>query len=182
MFTCLYLCKYNSGIIKLSNTKKKKKIISSIVILIFIGVIIFNCLPEKITWRFKAGINIKSDRTFQMRLKNWIEHFYYFKQSPLFGIGPAKSVKFASHVDNEWLLLLKRYGIAGCLYLIFIFTFPFMYSKDNFFKYIYFSILVGCAIYMIPANIYHSFQTMPLVMIIAGLVANDNNNNFESES
>jgi len=86
MFTCLYLCKYNSGIIKLSNTKKKKKIISSIVILIFIGVIIFNCLPEKITWRFKAGINIKSDRTFQMRLKNWIEHFIILSRVHYLGL------------------------------------------------------------------------------------------------
>ena len=156
------------------NSKIFNSLISSIIILLFFGIIIFNFLPNNLTSRLKSGLDIKTDRSFQARLINWNEHINYFKSSPLLGLGPAKSIEYRSHVDNEWLLFLKRYGIIGCSYIVFAFTFPFARAKDKFYKYIYFSTLLASAIYMIPAIIYHSFQIMPLIIILAGLTQSNN--------
>ena len=178
IFTFLYSLKPSFSINNIIegriNLKALRFMMFSIVILTFIGIVIFNYLPQELTWRLMSGVKIKSDNSFQARVRNWKEHITYFKMSPIFGIGPAKSIEYEKHVDNEWLLFLRRYGIVGCSYIVFIFVFPFIKSNDKFFKYIYFSVLIGSALYMIPAIIYNSFQIMPLIMILAGLVPNNN--------
>ena len=95
--------------------------------------------------------------------------------SPIFGLGPAKSIEYGSYADNEWILFLRSYGIIGTTYIVLTFLLPFIKSKDKFFKYIYFSVLLGSVLYMVPAAIYHIFQIMPLIMILAGLISNDKN-------
>ncbi|WP_031514123.1 O-antigen ligase family protein [Desulfofalx alkaliphila] len=172
MFTFLYLFSSNiSNFLKGNiNLKAVKVVIFSVVFLITIGTIIFNFLPQELTWRLMRGINIGTDSSFQARLSNWEEHIVHFKSSPIFGLGPAKSIEYEHSVDNEWLLFLKRYGIVGTIYIVFIFIFPVIKSKRSFFKYLYLSILIGSAIYMIPSIIYNCFQIMPLIMILAALV------------
>lgn len=175
IFALLYLLKVNLILKDINkwriNLKGLKTIIFPIIILILIVFIIFNYLPEELTWRLMSGINIKSDSSFQARISNWEEHINYFKSSPLFGLGPAKSIEYKKSVDNEWLLFLRRYGIIGTFYIVLVFTIPFIKSKDKKFKYIYFSVLFGSVLYMIPSIIYHSFQLMPLIIILAGLVS-----------
>ena len=143
--------------------------------LLLVAILLFKYLPEGLTWRFKAGLDIKLDKSFQARLSNWTEHINYFKMSPMFGLGPAKSIAYQHSVDNEWLLFLRQYGIIGCLYVFLTFSFPFIIKTNSYYKYLYLSIIVGSAIYMIPAIIYNSFQLMPLVMVFAGLIPNDRN-------
>lgn len=152
------------------NLRAFQMLMIAICILFVLAIIIFNYLPEELTWRLMRGINIQTDNSFQARLRNWGEHIDYFKQSPIFGLGPAKSIEYEHHVDNEWLLFLRQYGVVGCCYFMFIFTFPFIKKKGTLFKYIYLSISAGCALYMIPAAIYESFQLMPLIMILIGLI------------
>ena len=152
------------------NLKAIRILILSIFILTLLGLIIFNYLPEELTWRLMRGINIQTDSSFQARLRNWREHIDYFKSSPLFGLGPAKSIEYEHHVDNEWLLFLRQYGVVGCFYITFTFLSPLINKKDTFFRNLYLSILVGSALYMIPAVIYNSFQIMPLIMIMIGLI------------
>ena len=135
---------------------------------------LFLLLPQTMTWRLKAGLNIGMDTSFQARLSNWDEHISYFKMSPMFGLGPAKSIVFENFVDNEWLLFLRRYGIVGTLYLIFMFFVPVLNQKRNLFKMIYISVICASAIYMIPASIYHSFRLMPLVMILTAIIPDVN--------
>ncbi|KUO49305.1 MAG: hypothetical protein APF76_16005 [Desulfitibacter sp. BRH_c19] len=172
MFTFLYVFKSNISNFLQGNVDLKvvKVVIFSVVFLIIIGIIIFNFLPQELTWRLMRGINIGADSSFQARLSNWEEHIVRFKSSPIFGLGPAKSIEYEHSVDNEWLLFLKRYGIIGTIYIVFIFIFPVIKSKGNSFKYLYFSILTGSAVYMIPAIIYNCFQIMPLIMILAALI------------
>lgn len=142
-----------------------------IFIIIILGILIFNSLPEQLTWRLKHGMNIGSDASFQARLRNWKEHIDHFIRSPIFGLGPAKTIEYNSQVDNEWLLLLRQYGIIGTLYFLIVFVTPFIRHKDKFYKYLYYSVLVASALYMIPAIVYNSFQIMPLIMILAALLS-----------
>ena len=175
MCTFFFIIKSNNGTSRLMRGRINIKAIGFIILAIFIiftlGIIVFNYLPEELTWRLKRGLNLESDSSFQARLRNWGEHIEYFKSSPIFGLGPAKSIDYKAHVDNEWLLFLRQYGIVGTLYFVSIFVLPFLRSKNKFYKYLYYSVLVGSALYMIPAIIYNSFQLMPIIMILAGLVS-----------
>ena len=117
-FTYLYVLKSSISIYKGKiNLIKVRFLLISFIILVVFGVIIFNYLPDRLTWRLIRGIDIKSDISFQARIRNWKEHIEVFKLNPLFGVGPAKSIEFEHHTDNEWLFLLRRYGVIGCFTL-----------------------------------------------------------------
>jgi len=148
--------------------------------IIILGLIILQIAPPKFIRRAISGLGIETDVSFQNRLNIWKENLEIWKQSPIFGWGPGKDA-MTTIVDNEWLLLLRRYGIVGVV--IFIFWFGRFYSglsriqrkeKTNLYLEI-FSIflqasLIGIAIYMIPAAFYHSLQLMPILMTLLGLV------------
>ena len=57
-----------------------------------------------------------------IRYVNWFDAWNLFKQSPLFGWGPAKSVH-ETIVDGEHFLLLRRYGLIGYGLIILIWFF-----------------------------------------------------------
>lgn len=182
-YTFLYFIKYGFRNTRFTgvkiNTRAVRFIMFAILTLIILSTIIFIYLPKELTWRLIAGFDIKYDNSFQARLSNWVEHIDYFKISPFFGLGPAKSIEYEHHVDNEWLFFLRRYGIIGCFYIVLAFIIPFIKSKDKFFKLIYFSVLTASAVYMIVANVYSSFQVMPLIIILASLVLNDKKNKMK---
>ncbi len=67
------------------------------------------------------GRAIKSN-SFNERLKIWSELINMWKQKPLFGHSPNKNFFYDNHIyaENEYVLVLWRYGILGLLaYLIF---------------------------------------------------------------
>lgn len=156
------------------NLKNIRFIIFVIVLILLAAIIIFGYLPKDLTWRIVRGFDLKTDSSFQARLSNWEEHINYFKMSPVFGMGPAKFIKYKHHVDNEWLFSLRRYGIVGTLYFVISFVIPFTKGKDKFFKHIYFSVLLASSAYMLVVNIYNSFQVMPLIMVLAALIPQTN--------
>jgi len=179
LFNILYLY----DLLRKRELKAFNHMISTFFIFTILVLAIFLLLPQTITWRLKAGLNIGMDTSFQARLSNWDEHISYFKMSPMFGLGPAKSIVYETFVDNEWLLLLRRYGIVGTLYLIYMFLIPMLERKRNLFNIIYISVICASAIYMIPASIYHSFRLMPLVMILTAIIPDGNcDNNVRVDS
>lgn len=122
-------------------------------------------IPEDLIWRLQRGIRIGEDSSWGIRLIRWNETFKLFSKSPLFGIGPGKN--HLMHVDNEWLFLLTRYGIVGTLTLIAAFlSMIFDIDRLSIYRSIFYGIIIGMTLYMIPANIYHSFQLMILIMTI----------------
>ncbi|WP_208586126.1 O-antigen ligase family protein [Gracilibacillus suaedae] len=140
--------------------------------------IIINFVPEELLWRLRST-NLQEDSSWQARLTNWNEALTFFKDSPLFGIGPAKDY-FSIHVDNEWLFLLARYGTFGLTVLVLAFLAPVFTNRGVYRKYksIYYGIIVGMALYMIPASIYHSFQLMIIILVILACVINAKKNFF----
>ena len=82
-------------------------------------------------------------------------------------------------VDNEWLLLLRRYGLIGVI--IFILWFAYFYfglskicrsSSSAEVRALAISLqatLLAYAVYMIPVAVYHSLQLMPILLIFLGL-------------
>lgn len=165
------------GLLFINKVEKKSLkhffILSFGLIVVILGFFLY--APDDLTWRFLEALNLSNSSSWQARLKHWVENWGYFTLSPIFGIGPAKSIDYKYAADNEWLLLLRMYGIFGTLYFVISFILPCLYRQiiNSFYGKIYISVLVGAAIYMIPAAIYNSFQLMPLVMVLAGLAFSD---------
>ena len=148
--------------------------------IIILGLIIIQIAPPKFVMRITSALSIETDVSFQSRLNIWKENLSIWKQSPVFGWGPGKDT-MTTIVDNEWLLLLRRYGIIGVV--IFVFWFWNFYSgigkivkreEESSFLEI-FSVfsqvsLISIAVYMIPAAFYHSLQLMPILMTFLGLI------------
>lgn len=148
-------------------------------IIILLSLIFFSIAPQKFLVRFEF-LKSGNDTSFKNRIDSWKEAINIWKDSPFFGWGPAKD-KMSTIVDNEWILLLRRYGIFGVL--IFILWFLQFYrgigkiqreNKNNLYlEIISISLqvsLIMIAIYMIPAAFYHSLQAMPILMTLLGLV------------
>lgn len=157
--------------------KLKKKallfLLVFIVTIIIIMVISFIYLvPEELIWRLDRMNDLSSDNSWQARLDNWEKQIYFIRESFAWGVGPAKR-HFTRVTDNEWLLLLRSYGIIGVIFLVCVFLSP-MTEKSfyrNNYRGLYYGIVIGMFLYMIPAAIYHSFQLMIIVMIIFATVS-----------
>lgn len=149
-------------------------------IIIILGIIVIQFAPAKFFVRIRSAIDIGSDVSFQNRLVLWKDNIDSWKQSPLFGWGPGKET-MTTIVDNEWLLLLRRYGLVGLT--IFVIWFWKFYSQIgkikkrqrnsiflNMFSIFLQVTLMSAGIYMIPSAFYHSLQLMPILMTFLGLV------------
>ena len=154
--------------------RDKGKLIGAIGLLAFIAIFVFLfVLPDSLTWRIKELFNLSTAGSWNARLGVWGEYIEYFFKNPIIGTGPVKSIAYQYQPDNEWILLLKRYGIVGSSFFILSFIVPIGLSwkrlKSSLAGMIFISIVLASFIYMIPAVVYHSFQLMSLLMILAAL-------------
>ncbi len=129
--------------------------------------------PDSLTWRLKELFNLANSRSWQIRLRVWEEYFWLFMDRPLLGSGPSKAQPFRLPVDNEWLYLVKRYGLIGTAYFVAAFWIPISRTMRALLKDpagpLYLAVLVGSAVFMIPAGVFHAFQGMALLMLTAGM-------------
>lgn len=156
------------------SVKDKGRLIGGIGGLAIISIFVFMfILPDNLTWRIKEIFNLSSTGSWTARIENWSEYIDYFFRNPIIGTGPVKSIVYQNQPDNEWLLLLKRYGIIGSTYFILTFIVPIALNwsrlKTSMVGKIFISIVIGSFIYMIPAVVYHSFQLMSILMILSAL-------------
>jgi O-antigen ligase len=150
-----------------------------IIPLFLIGVLIaFQFTPESFFMRMGSALNSTTDTSWQARLITWQGEFDIWKQAPIFGWGPGKATMIIS-VDNEWLLLLRRYGVIGVS--VFILWFIGIYRNltkiaihchNNYTESLCAALeatIIAYAVFMIPAGIYHNLQLMPVLLIFLGL-------------
>lgn len=100
-------------------------------IAICIGVVLLSLLLIKLlnlNYLFDAIRNGLKTRSITQRVDRWREAVNLFKLHPVVGIGPVIG-KYFSSVDNEYVHILRNYGVVGlmghlCLYLyVFVQTF-----------------------------------------------------------
>lgn len=120
-------------------------------------------------WRFTQGLFLESDTSWQLRLIHWEENLALFAESPILGVGPLRRAEFEFGADNEWLLLLRSYGLLGTVFLVIAFLLPHFLNDRSNTKSLVGVILISSAVYMIPAAIFHSLVLMPLVLIVMAL-------------
>jgi O-antigen ligase len=126
--------------------------------------------------RFESMRDLNSDTSWQGRLEAWEENMAIFKENMIFGAGPLKRVRFEFDSDNDWLLMLRSYGIVGTLFLITVFVAPLFGARGPpSLRTIAFgrswrgALLIAGAIYMIPAGLWSSLTLMPAFLVFYAL-------------
>jgi O-antigen ligase len=146
--------------------------------LFLISIIFKALLPEEFFTRIGDLLNISQVPSWIFRLDKWSINISIWQESPVFGWGPAK-VDMTTIVDNEWLLLLRRYGIVGVVAFIGLLV-SFLRGLQQLraensdetttaLAGALTATLIGYMVYMITASIYHSLQLMPILLIMLGL-------------
>lgn len=79
--------------------------------------------PSTISTRLLSLTDILNDLSFQMRLLSWYLNGLIFWESPFIGWGPAKYLH-PTVVDNEYLLMLRRYGMIAFPFYLSLYVFP----------------------------------------------------------
>ncbi len=138
----------------------------TVVILLLAAFVRFG--PESLTWRLKHGMDILNDASFMTRVRRWVKYYRQFDLPNFFGVGPTKSISMSFQVDNEWLILLKEFGVIGIFYIILLFIVP-MIRCNSYYKDIYFAVISAGAVFMMTSVFINIHQFMPLVMVLAAL-------------
>jgi O-Antigen ligase len=135
-------------------------------------------MQEQMLWRFFAMQDLSDDVSFQEREVFWKGNISLFQTSPFLGVGPLRRAATVEQIaDNEWLLLLRCYGIIGTFFWVLALVIPQLVNlKTNqtsittrSFNVTTFAILVGTFLFMIPAAVYHSLLLMPVVLIATSI-------------
>ena len=177
--------------------RKHNKILS-IVIITFCALLTFPLLKyfDYLTIGF-VSFSDGTNTSMLIRYQQWSDAINLFKQSPIIGWGPAKDLH-TSVVDNEYFLLLRRYGILGIVFVInFLFSFIFVFLKrkrqidllDVRTKSIAYTTLLSLLmvfIIMITNNFFSGYQLMPLYIVMIAITegslkifTSDNKNKYE---
>lgn len=155
-----------------------RRVVTLVLLGCLAGVLVFQFLPEKALFRYAQLSAFSEATSWQGRVANWETHFAIWMESPWLGWGPGKAT-MGTIVDNEYLLVLRRYGIVGLTIFL------------GFFGSLFFGLshirkaslepsvtaltvalqgaLVGYALYMALAAVYHSLQLMPIFLLFLGL-------------
>lgn len=140
---------------------------TSVLLVAMAYVLVNPMLYEAIGWRFYTLIEFQTESSWQVRLNTWQKNIQLFFESPIVGVGPLRRAEStAGPADNEWLLLLRTYGIVGTLVLVVGMVWPHLKAKSRLLRVFITGMLLGMAVYMIPAAVFHSLSLMPLVLII----------------
>lgn len=149
-------------------------------LLVILTIVILSFAPPNFLVRVNSALGFKTDVSFQTRLQLWSENLKTWQDSPMFGWGPGKD-EMTTVVDNEWILLLRRYGIVGVFgfFLLFIKLYSGVGRQqrikkvgtfENIFSVFPQASILSIVLYMIPSSFYHSLQLMPILMVFLGLV------------
>jgi len=161
---------------------KRKGMLRQFQYALIIGLIIFVMIikftPSDFFFRLKSLGDPFNTASWQAKVITWNYVFNLVKSSPIFGWGPCKNLVDFS-VDNEWLLILFRYGIFGLSIFIFwainiLYELYRMSKKYSDKEIIVLTValqatLIAYLINMIPAAFYHTIHTMSIVSIFFGL-------------
>lgn len=140
-------------------------------------------LPQRSLARYAQLSNISGATSWQARLVNWRNNVGIWQTSPVFGWGPGKA-NMGTIVDNEWLLLLRRYGVVGLsvfltLFLSLFFGLSRIRARNPQFEIMAYTTalqgtFIGYGVYMVLASVYHSFQLMAVFIVFLGLAYSQN--------
>lgn len=144
--------------------------------ILFVGAAVTSFVSYQLISRFESAINLATDQSWQMRLFAWYLNFNIFLDAPVFGWGPAKHL-YTTIVDNEYILILRQYGIVGFLVYIWLYILPIKSGLRNIYSdYVrgyYAQIIVFVFVCFLATNmtnqLFHVIQAMDFWYVILSL-------------
>ena len=163
---------------RLRMNRRLRRVMALVLFGCVVGLAVLPLVPEKAFFRFSQLKAFTETTSWQGRVENWETHVALWQESPWLGWGPAKAT-MGTIVDNEWLLLLRRYGVIGLTVFLGLFGSSFLglsrirrvNSEPSL---VALSValqgtLVGYAVYMMVAAVYHCLQPMAILLLFLGL-------------
>ncbi|MBK8453864.1 MAG: O-antigen ligase family protein [Thiofilum sp.] len=145
-------------------------IIKIILLTLLITSIIFLVFSLELQYIY-LGAQLTSEgenESLNIRLDNFslaIERFY---ESPLFGMGPAKS-EFSTVIDSEYALIIQRYGILGIFlfgfYIIYLLRLAMRNISSQWGITLFIFIIFSC-VTMTTNNIFSGYQLMSIIVLL----------------
>ena len=158
-----------------NSVSRRQQYIYYVLLGVGVPVFLFGLLyvfPHSFTWRLRQIFSFTGATSWLARLERWQRFWLFHFKNPILGSGPAKGQPFGLAVDNEWLLLLKRYGIVGVGALLGIVLVPIgrrlqkLLRQDSGMALL--AVLAGSATYMITGGVLHVYKTTALLMVVVG--------------
>jgi len=162
----------------LPSRRSLQNLLVIIPVLAVVSVLLLRLAPEEFFVRVAELGDVASASSWYVRVEMWESNLEIWKQSPLLGWGPGKAT-MGTIVDNEWILVLRRYGLVGLV--IFISLFASLYlglsrirRRSPAVEVVVLTValegtLVAYAVYMTVAAVYHLLQLMPILLLFLGL-------------
>jgi O-antigen ligase len=135
-------------------------------------------LPAGFRFRMADALRPQASAGLQERFVRWQTHLDLWRESPVVGLGPAKGV-ISTNVDNEFLLVLARYGVVGLA--VFLFLCVGLYAcvtrlrrntlttEATALVVALEAVFLAYVVFMLLAGVYHDMQLMSIVLIVLGL-------------
>jgi O-antigen ligase len=179
------------------NRRKLRRVVFFSIALVGLLVIILSIMPASWYWRLGLLTKILVEKSTSVdvslthRLITWQNNWNLYLESPWFGWGPGKGL-ITYTIDNEWLLLLVRYGILGPV-IVFMLGRSLYISMRNLvrgasepelkgfgialpelkgFGIAMQAFILSSGVYMVVAGVYHVQQLMAVLMLMTGLGQN----------
>jgi len=134
--------------------------------------------PSQAVRRIAEISDIRQASSWQARVEDWADDYQLWLASPVTGWGPGEA-DMESTVDNEWLLIMRRYGILGLVWFVvggmaaFVVLLRLLGMARPPGAKILAVALIGmipaCAFYMLFAAVYHAPQLMPPLLLVLGV-------------
>lgn len=146
------------------------------ILLVLILVVTVTLLPERMLKRFAELASFSEASSFRARIVlMWKPNISLWLESPILGWGPSKELMDPT-VDNEWLLILRRYGLVGLGVFGGFFLNFFRFLERVRRKVVDMNLvalvlgaqgaLAGLMVHMLTAVVYHHMQLMSLLMVL----------------
>lgn len=158
--------------------RKFRRVIGLVLFACVVSLVVLPIIPEKVFFRYSQLAHFTEASSWQERVELWRTNFPLWIESPLLGWGVGKAT-MGTIVDNEWLLLLRRYGVVGVVVFLGLYGSLFLglscirrFSSEPSVVALSAALqgtLVGYILYMLVAGVYHSMQLMSILLIFLGL-------------
>lgn len=135
--------------------------------------------PQSFLFRMAEGTHLTTSTSVTGRIEQWGTAWTLIRQSPIFGWGTAKGF-LTTIVDNEFILILRRYGLLGLGIFIALWVHFARYAyqllrreRDPVLKTIgqaAFTISIGIIIFDLSSGVYYNLQVMPVYLLMMGTV------------
>lgn len=109
------------------------------------------------------------NNSLNVRVENVLDAYHRFLESPLLGVGPAKS-SFSTIIDSEYALIIQRYGLVGFLlffgYLMYLLKLAYSEVFNAWGVCLLIFTLMALLV-MLTNNIFSGYQLMSIVVILS---------------